>query len=107
MSYSCVSLFVVWSLFIPFPREFWEVLFDLPSEMQKRFLRFVTGGDRVPVGGMSEMNFKITCLRDRPVYLPEAHTCFNQLVLPEYPDKNTLHQKLIIALSNAEGFGLE
>ena len=107
MSYSCVSLFVVWSLFIPFPREFWEVLFDLPSEMQKRFLRFVTGGDRVPVGGMSEMNFKITRLRDRPVYLPEAHTCFNQLVLPEYPDKNTLHQKLIIALSNAEGFGLE
>ena len=75
--------------------------------MQKRFLRFVTGSDRVPVGGMSEMSFKITLLRDRPDYLPEAHTCFNQLVLPEYPDKATLQQKLIIALSNAEGFGLE
>lgn len=52
-------------------------------------------------------SFKITRLRDRPVFLPEAHTCFNQLVLPDYPDRDTLQQKLLIALSNAEGFGLE
>ena len=75
--------------------------------MQKKFLRFVTGSDRVPVGGMAEMSFKITRLRDRPTFLPEAHTCFNQLVLPEYADKATLQLKLFIALSNAEGFGLE
>jgi len=50
---------------------------------------------------------KITRLRDRPVFLPEAHTCFNQLVLPDYADRETLQQKLVIALSNAEGFGLE
>jgi len=83
------------------------VLFEWAPEMQKRFLRFVTGSDRVPVGGMAEMSFKITRLRDRPVFLPEAHTCFNQLVLPDYPDKDTLQQKLLIALSNSEGFGLE
>ena len=71
--------------------------------MQKRFLRFVTGSDRVPVGGMAEMSFKITRIRDRPDNLPEAHTCFNQLVLPDYPDKDRLYQKLTIALSNAEG----
>lgn len=41
------------------------------------------------------------------MFLPEAHTCFNQLVLPDYPDRETLQQKLVIALSNAEGFGLE
>ena len=50
---------------------------------------------------------KITRLRDRPVFLPEAHTCFNQLVLPDYADREILQQKLVIALSNAEGFGLE
>lgn len=88
-------------------KDFWDVLFELSPEMQKRFLRFVTGTDRVPVGGMAEMSFKITRLRDRPVFLPEAHTCFNQLVLPDYPDRETLQQKLFIALSNAEGFGLE
>lgn len=52
-------------------------------------------------------SFKITRLRDRPAFLPSAHTCFNQLVLPDYPDRETLEQKLFIALSNAEGFGLE
>ncbi|KZS07975.1 Uncharacterized protein APZ42_028367 [Daphnia magna] len=88
-------------------KDFWDVLFELPPEMQKRFLRFVTGTDRVPVGGMAEMSFKITRLRDRPAFLPSAHTCFNQLVLPDYPDRETLEQKLFIALSNAEGFGLE
>ena len=36
-------------------RDFWDVLFELSPEMQKRFLRFVTGTDRVPVGGMAEM----------------------------------------------------
>ena len=53
---------------------------------------FTTGSDRVPVGGMGEMTFKITKMvqkkhdqdgnRIRPEKLPEAHTCFNQLVLP-------------------------
>ena len=88
-------------------RDFWDVLFEWAPEMQKRFLRFVTGSDRVPVGGMAEMSFKITRLKDRPVFLPEAHTCFNQLVLPDYPDRETLQQKLVISLSNSEGFGLE
>ena len=84
-------------------RDFWDVVFEMSPEMQKRFLRFVSGTDRVPVGGMAEMNFKITRICDRPANLPEAHTCFNQLVLPEYPDIETLLQKLTIALSNAEG----
>lgn len=39
--------------------------------------------------------------------LPISHTCFNQLCLPRYPDEETLKEKLIIAISNAEGFGLE
>ena len=30
-----------------------------------------------------------------------------QLVLPDYRDKDTLMKKLTIAISNAEGFGLE
>lgn len=39
--------------------------------------------------------------------LPMSHTCFNQLVLPPYKSKKILKQKLITAISNAEGFGLE
>lgn len=50
---------------------------------------------------------QISRMRDREENLPEAHTCFNQLILPEYPNKEVLKKKLIIAISNAEGFGLE
>jgi len=39
--------------------------------------------------------------------LPMSHTCFNQLVLPAYRNRKLLKQKLMIALQNAEGFGLE
>jgi len=99
-------------------QHFWQVLDGYNEELQKKFLLFTTGSDRVPVGGMGEMTFKITRMvqkqkhdsegnRTRPEKLPEAHTCFNQLVLPDYRDKETLKKKLTIAISNAEGFGLE
>jgi E3 ubiquitin-protein ligase HECTD2 len=88
-------------------RDFWEVLHSLSDELKKKFLLFATGSDRVPVGGMGEMTFKITKVTNKPDNLPEAHTCFNQLVLPLYENEELLRQKLIIAISNAEGFGLE
>ena len=68
-----------------------QILEAYSEELQKKFLLFTTGSDRVPVGGMGEMTFKITKMtqklkagevKQKPVNLPEAHTCFNQLVLP-------------------------
>ncbi|RZF44954.1 hypothetical protein LSTR_LSTR001915 [Laodelphax striatellus] len=91
----------------PYILDFWEVLESLTEDLQKKFLLFTTGSDRVPVGGMGEMTFKITKLSNKPNNLPEAHTCFNQLVLPQYESQDILCEKLIIAISNAEGFGLE
>lgn len=79
----------------------------MSDDLKKKFLLFTTGSDRVPVGGMGEMTFKITRVTNKPENLPEAHTCFNQLVLPTYETKEVLHQKLTIAIYNAEGFGLE
>ncbi|XP_069157582.1 probable E3 ubiquitin-protein ligase HECTD2 [Procambarus clarkii] len=86
---------------------FWEVVKEMPVGQQKLFLLFTTGSDRIPVGGMSEMVFKISCWRGHTHMLPQAHTCFNQLVLPPYDSKDVLKNKLYIALANAEGFGLE
>lgn len=39
--------------------------------------------------------------------LPISHTCFNQICLPPYRTRKELKHKLIIAISNSEGFGLE
>ena len=40
--------------------------------------------------------------------LPQAHTCFNQLDLPAYPDEQTMREKLLLAITEgSEGFGFE
>ncbi|ESN94683.1 hypothetical protein HELRODRAFT_68680, partial [Helobdella robusta] len=85
---------------------FWEVVTSLSGDVQKQLLLFATGSDRVPVGGMQEMHFKITRVENVNM-LPVSHTCFNQLVLPAYKSKKVLKQKLLVAIENAEGFGLE
>ena len=40
-------------------RHFWDIVASLSQDQQQKLLLFVTGSDRVPVGGVSEMKFKI------------------------------------------------
>ena len=40
-----------------------QVLLNYSEMLQKKFLLFTTGSDRVPVGGMQEMTFKISKLK--------------------------------------------
>ncbi|KAL0217326.1 hypothetical protein RCL1_007907 [Eukaryota sp. TZLM3-RCL] len=84
---------------------FWRIVHDLPAEQQRKLLQFVTGTDRVPVGGLSNMKFVIT-RSSSDAYLPTAHTCFNVLCLPDYQDENKIREKLLMAIQNSEGFGL-
>ncbi|XP_063048048.1 probable E3 ubiquitin-protein ligase HECTD2 [Engraulis encrasicolus] len=88
-------------------RCFWEVVLSFPVELQRRLLHFATGSDRVPVGGMAHLNFKISKIDVSTDWLPISHTCFNQICLPPYRSRKELKHKLTIAISNAEGFGLE
>ena len=39
--------------------------------------------------------------------LPCAHTCFNQLDLPDYPSEQVMRGKLMLAIEEgSEGFGM-
>ena len=69
------------------------------------FLRFATGTDRTPVGGLMDVKLTIQRTGD-PTKLPVSHTCFNILGLPDYPSKEEMRKKLLIAIENNEGFGL-
>ncbi|XP_068597078.1 probable E3 ubiquitin-protein ligase HECTD2 [Brachionichthys hirsutus] len=88
-------------------RFFWDVVLVFPLDLQKKMLHFTTGSDRVPVGGMADLNFKISKIDAPTDWLPVSHTCFNQICLPPYRTRKELKHKLTIAISNAEGFGLE
>eukprot|EP01137_Pigoraptor_chileana_P003012 Opistho-2@42609 len=91
----------------PTIKNFWEVVNAFPVEMKKKLLVFATGSDRVPVGGMAAMKFKITKAGPDSERLPVAHTCFNQICLCAYRTKEKLEDKLVVAITGSEGFGLK
>ncbi|XP_071715402.1 E3 ubiquitin-protein ligase UPL1-like [Rutidosis leptorrhynchoides] len=92
---------------------FWEVAQGFSKEDKARLLQFVTGTSKVPLEGFSALQgisgsqkFQIHKAYGRPDHLPSAHTCFNQLDLPEYPSKENLEERLLLAIHEAnEGFG--
>ncbi|GAM17800.1 hypothetical protein SAMD00019534_009750, partial [Acytostelium subglobosum LB1] len=85
---------------------FWETVHAFSNDMKRKFLSFSTGCDRVPYGGLSKIQFSIHKQIDSD-RLPSAHTCFNALILPCYPTKEKLEERLSKALNNSEGFGLK
>ncbi|KAK1316020.1 E3 ubiquitin-protein ligase UPL2 [Acorus calamus] len=92
---------------------FWEVVQGFSEEDKARLLQFVTGTSKVPLEGFSALQgisgsqkFQIHKAYGSPDHLPSAHTCFNQLDLPEYPSKEQLEERLLLAIHEAnEGFG--
>ncbi|KAL0906611.1 hypothetical protein M5K25_025120 [Dendrobium thyrsiflorum] len=97
----------------PIIQWFWEVLLGFSKEDKARFLQFVTGTSKVPLEGFSALQgisgpqrFQIHKAYGSPNHLPSAHTCFNQLDLPEYPAKEQLQERLLLAIhEGSEGFG--
>jgi hypothetical protein len=86
---------------------FWDIVTNkLEIAQQHKLLSFVTGSDRVPVGGFQEMEFVIQRAGGDCEKLPTSHTCFNVLLLPEYDSYEKLFDKLKIAVNQCEGFGL-
>jgi ubiquitin-protein ligase E3 A len=86
---------------------FWKVLHTFDLEDKKLFLKFTTGSDRVPIGGLKDLNFIVGKNGDNEDMLPTAHTCFNHLLLPAYRDEETCARKLKQAIQNCHGFGLQ
>ena len=88
-------------------RWLWQVVNSLSDEERKLFLKFVTGSDRAPIGGLA--NLRVIIQRDGAdsMKLPTSHTCFNTLLLPSYKSMEKLENRLKLAILNAEGFGLE
>ncbi|XP_054788719.1 E3 ubiquitin-protein ligase UPL2-like [Prosopis cineraria] len=92
---------------------FWEVVYGFSKEDKARLLQFVTGTSKVPLEGFSALQgisgsqkFQIHKAYGSPDHLPSAHTCFNQLDLPEYPTRQQLEERLLLAIHEAnEGFG--
>jgi hypothetical protein len=82
------------------------VVHAFTTDQKKNFLSFTTGCARAPVGGLGCLPLIIQRSGPDSARLPTAHTCFNTLLLPEYHTRAKLRNHLLLAIENAEGFGL-
>ena len=84
----------------------WEILMSFNEEEKKKFLIFVTGCDKAPIDGLASLPFTISRnANDKD--LPSSHTCFNNLILPDYQNKELMEIKIKTAINYSEGFGLK
>ena len=84
---------------------FWSVVEKLDLKARGKLLQFTTGSSKVPLDGYDPC-FTITksSAESGTAALPTSHTCFNQLVLPEYESEEIMRKKLMYAFENAGGF---
>ena len=93
---------------------FWRAVRSFDQEYRAKLLQFVTGTSKVPLDGFASLQgssgvqrFQIHRDYGPNTRLPSAHTCFNQLDLPEYQSYEQLRDMLIKAINECgTGFGL-
>ena len=86
---------------------FWNTFRTCSREDRALILKFCTGTSRVPLDGFEPL-FTLTFFKDgHPDGLPNSHTCFNQLDLPEYNSAEEMLKRIQFVLSEGtEGFAL-
>ena len=98
--------------------DFWEIISNLTQEELSNFLLFCTGSSKVPIGGFEKLesnrgNRSKFCINKcefnkKDKNYIRAHTCFNRIDLPDFPNKNLLNEAIRFALENEIlGFGIE
>ena len=92
----------------PVCRWFWYIVNEeFGPEEKKQLLKFFTGSDRAPIGGLRHLKCKIQRAGPDSMQLPTAHTCFNTLLLPEYGSRGKTRDRVLTAITNCTTFGLE
>ena len=91
---------------------FWEAVTAMSQTVRTRLLVFITGNSKVPATGMANLMayggnktpFALRLIAGGGDRLPTAHTCFNMLDMPAYPNYSTLRDKLALAIHECQGF---
>ncbi|KAJ6625623.1 hypothetical protein B0H10DRAFT_1782772 [Mycena sp. CBHHK59/15] len=90
----------------------WRALKSFNRDERAKVLSFATGTSKVPLGGFTDLQgvqgvqrFSIHRAYGGSDRLPQAHTCFNQIDLPQYSSYDMLRQQLLLAIiEGGEGF---
>uniref|UniRef100_A0A1I7SMU8 E3 ubiquitin-protein ligase n=1 Tax=Bursaphelenchus xylophilus TaxID=6326 RepID=A0A1I7SMU8_BURXY len=96
------------------PQIIWlvEMLESYDREKRRKFLQFVTGSPRLPVGGFKALHPPLTVVKKTASYgnteqeLPSAMTCYNYLKIPPYESMDTFRERFDVALQYIYSFHL-
>ena len=97
---------------------FWDILSYFTQKELSNLLLFATGASRVPLGGFEVLEsnngtiykFTIECVNYKKYQknFIKAHTCFNRIDVPCYPNKRELEEALrFVSEKEMWGFGIE
>ena len=97
---------------------FWEILAEFTQKELSNLLLFATGASRVPLGGFEVLEsnggtiYKFTIeyinYENNHKNFIKAHTCFNRIDMPCYPNKEELEEALrFVSEKEMWGFGIE
>ncbi|KAF0987192.1 hypothetical protein HZS_822 [Henneguya salminicola] len=89
---------------------FWEVVKKMEHQDRSQLVQFATGTSHIPVSGFGDLYGsyakQLFCIEkwEEPSYLPQSHTCRNQINLPPYNSYEELEKKLLLAIHESSGF---
>lgn len=91
-----------YSLEHPLIKRFFKMLRRWDQATLGKLLWFVTGSSELPIGGFAELKKKgLTIQIERGTdlsFTPEAHTCFQTLIIPDYPSLDLMERMFFLAL---------
>lgn len=89
---------------------FWKILSEMSIEQKSEFLKFCTGSSRIPVEGFKGLmsnTGKVCkfCIEPKDFISKNsafiiAHTCFNRIELPLYPNYEMMKENILKMLEN-------
>lgn len=86
---------------------FWEFFSGVTPQNQRKILSFITGSDRIPAMGATNLIIRLVCLGSDTSRFPTARTCFNMVALYRYSTREKFQEKFWRAVIDSEGFGLK
>lgn len=94
----------------PVINNFFQVIDEMSESDQKLLVKFITGTEKLPIGGLASLQPKLTIaerIADRGASidecLPSVMTCFNYFKLPMYSSKEILRERLMTAITDGQG----
>uniref|UniRef100_A0A7S3CZ44 HECT domain-containing protein n=1 Tax=Palpitomonas bilix TaxID=652834 RepID=A0A7S3CZ44_9EUKA len=82
---------------------FLGILAEFSPDERKKFLRFATGCDSLPAGGISSLTPRMTIVMktddpDVDMHFPSVNCCFHFIKLPAYSSQEIMKQRLLTAM---------